>query len=100
MSLCIHLPPHLEHLIQVLTDLVCVEIEKPHQEHGCKAAHFPERPVYSADESKKLYAAFRLWSDDAPVAGLNTRANESYTFDQLDYLGSLHPQQGTNMSRR
>lgn len=31
-----------------------------------------------------LYAAFRLWSDDPAVAGLNKRANESYTRSQFD----------------
>ncbi|KAJ6157577.1 hypothetical protein N7470_005169 [Penicillium chermesinum] len=39
---------------------------------------------YSRERSLDLYAAFRLWSDDPAVAGLNRRANESYTFDELN----------------
>lgn len=39
---------------------------------------------YSTKESMDLYAAFRLWSDDPAVAGLNKRANESYTREQFD----------------
>ncbi|GAB1199599.1 hypothetical protein APSETT444_008953 [Aspergillus pseudonomiae] len=39
---------------------------------------------YSAQQSMDLYAAFRLWSDDPAVAGLNKRANESYTKEQFD----------------
>ncbi|KAF7591445.1 hypothetical protein BBP40_001548 [Aspergillus hancockii] len=39
---------------------------------------------YSAQQSMDLYAAFRLWSEDPEVAGLNKRANESYTRDQFD----------------
>ncbi|WYZ46666.1 hypothetical protein EsH8_IX_000891 [Colletotrichum jinshuiense] len=35
--------------------------------------------IYSRERSLSLYAAFRLWSDDPAVAGLNVRANESYT---------------------
>mgnify|MGYP000858938026 CR=1 FL=1 len=39
---------------------------------------------YSTEQSMELYAAFRLWSDDPAVAGLNKRANESYTRSQFD----------------
>ncbi|KAE8415007.1 glycoside hydrolase superfamily [Aspergillus pseudocaelatus] len=39
---------------------------------------------YSAQQSMDLYAAFRLWSEDPAVAGLNKRANESYTKEQFD----------------
>ena len=31
-----------------------------------------------------LYSAFRLWSDDPAIEGLNKRRNESYTRDQFD----------------
>ncbi|KAB8226267.1 glycoside hydrolase superfamily [Aspergillus novoparasiticus] len=41
---------------------------------------------YSAQQSMDLYAAFRLWSDDPAVAGLNQRANESYTKEQFDNI--------------
>src|SRR3954468_5614591 len=41
---------------------------------------------YSAERSMELYAAFRLWSDDEAVAGLNRRANESYTREQFDHV--------------
>ncbi|KAE8345008.1 hypothetical protein BDV24DRAFT_148451 [Aspergillus arachidicola] len=41
---------------------------------------------YSAQQSMDLYAAFRLWSDDPAVAGLNKRANESYTKAQFDNI--------------
>lgn len=40
--------------------------------------------TYSQEEMMNLYAAFRLWSDDPAVAGLNKRANESYTRSQFD----------------
>ncbi|KAJ5153172.1 uncharacterized protein N7482_009650 [Penicillium canariense] len=39
---------------------------------------------YSAEQSLELAAAFRLWSDDQAVAGLNRRQNESYTREQFD----------------
>ncbi|KAL1851274.1 hypothetical protein Plec18170_006599 [Paecilomyces lecythidis] len=41
---------------------------------------------YSREESMDLYAAFRLLSDDPAVAGLNKRANESYTRSQFDNI--------------
>ncbi|KAE8333942.1 glycoside hydrolase superfamily [Aspergillus sergii] len=41
---------------------------------------------YSTQQSMDLYAAFRLWSDDPAVAGLNKRANESYTKEQFDNI--------------
>ncbi|OOO13787.1 Glycoside hydrolase, family 20, catalytic core [Aspergillus oryzae] len=41
---------------------------------------------YSAQQSMDLYAAFRLWSDDPALAGLNKRANESYTKEQFDNI--------------
>ncbi|KAH8891925.1 glycoside hydrolase, partial [Thozetella sp. PMI_491] len=43
-------------------------------------------PNYTREQSLSLYARFRLWSDDAAVAGLNLHANESYdraTFDSI-----------------
>lgn len=39
---------------------------------------------YSRQQSLDLYATFRLWSDDPAVAGLNRRANESYTRKEFD----------------
>ncbi|KAJ5772242.1 hypothetical protein N7520_002771 [Penicillium odoratum] len=42
--------------------------------------------LYSRERSLDLYAAFRLWSDDDSVAGLNRRANESYTREQFDNI--------------
>lgn len=41
---------------------------------------------YSREESLKRYAAFRLWSDEPAVAGLNRRANESFTREQFDHI--------------
>lgn len=40
--------------------------------------------IYTQDRMKELYAAFKLWSDDPELAGLNKRANESYTRSQFD----------------
>lgn len=40
--------------------------------------------VYSLEEQLELYAAFRLLSPDPAVAGLNKRANESYTREVFD----------------
>ena len=40
--------------------------------------------VYSRERSLSLYAAFRLLSDHPDVAGLNKRANESYTRETFD----------------
>ncbi|PWY96657.1 beta-hexosaminidase [Aspergillus sclerotioniger CBS 115572] len=42
--------------------------------------------LYSTEQSMNLYAAFRPWSDDPTVAGLNKRANESYTRTQFDHI--------------
>ncbi|KAJ5632824.1 hypothetical protein N7490_009163 [Penicillium lividum] len=42
--------------------------------------------LYSRERSLDLYAAFRLWSDDDSVAGLNRRSNESYTREQFDNI--------------
>jgi hexosaminidase len=42
--------------------------------------------IYSEERSLSLYAAFRLLSDDAAVAGLNKRTNESYTREDFDYI--------------
>jgi hexosaminidase len=33
-----------------------------------------------------LYSAFRLWTEDPALAGLNKRQNESYTQDQFEHL--------------
>lgn len=44
--------------------------------------------IYSMERILSLYAAFRPWSDDPAVAGLNKRRNESYTREDLDYIQS------------
>ncbi|UNI24258.1 Beta-N-acetylhexosaminidase [Purpureocillium takamizusanense] len=46
--------------------------------------NYPQR--YSRERTMSLYSAFRPWSDDPAVAGLNDRRNESYTRDELDDL--------------
>lgn len=42
--------------------------------------------VYSLERQLELYSAFRPWSDDPAVAGLNKRRNESYTRRDFDYI--------------
>jgi hexosaminidase len=43
--------------------------------------------LYSREQSlHDVYAAFRPWSDDPAVSGLNKRANESYTQAQFDTM--------------
>ncbi|KAI9155757.1 Beta-hexosaminidase [Paramyrothecium foliicola] len=42
--------------------------------------------LYNYEHQMQLYSAFRLWSDDASVEGLNKRRNESYTREQFDWL--------------
>lgn len=42
--------------------------------------------IYSLERQLDLYAAFRPWSDDTAVAGLNKRRNESYTLDEFDMM--------------
>ena len=44
--------------------------------------------IYSLERQLSLYAAFRPWSDDPAVAGLNRRANESYTRSDFDSIQS------------
>ncbi|KAJ5918310.1 hypothetical protein N7454_010685 [Penicillium verhagenii] len=53
--------------------------------------------IYSREESLNLYAAFRLWSDDDSVAGLNQRANESYTREQFDNIQTQCAQRGVTI---
>ncbi|KAJ6027103.1 hypothetical protein N7460_011920 [Penicillium canescens] len=52
---------------------------------------------YSAERSMELYAAFRLWSDDEAVAGLNRRANESYTREQFDHVQTQCAKRGVTI---
>jgi hexosaminidase len=52
---------------------------------------------YSTERSMELYAAFRLWSDDSAVAGLNRRANESYTREQFDNVQTQCAQRGVTI---
>ncbi|KAH7021360.1 glycoside hydrolase superfamily [Microdochium trichocladiopsis] len=42
--------------------------------------------IYSLERQMELYAAFRPWSDDPALDGLNKRQNESYTREQFDKL--------------
>ncbi|PLB43525.1 glycoside hydrolase [Aspergillus steynii IBT 23096] len=53
--------------------------------------------LYSREESMDLYAAFRLWSDDSAVAGLNKRANESYSYDQFNRVQQQCAQRGVTI---
>ena len=53
--------------------------------------------IYSREESLNLYAAFRLWSDDEAVAGLNRRANESYTREQFDNIQTQCARRGVTI---
>ncbi|KAE8381193.1 glycoside hydrolase superfamily [Aspergillus bertholletiae] len=52
---------------------------------------------YSPQQSMDLYAAFRLWSEDPAVAGLNKRANESYTREQFDSVQQQCAQRGVTI---
>lgn len=46
-----------------------------------------DEDVYSKEYAiDNFYAAFRAWSDDPTVEGLNTRANESYTRSEFDNI--------------
>ncbi|PYH44571.1 glycoside hydrolase [Aspergillus saccharolyticus JOP 1030-1] len=42
--------------------------------------------LYSTQASMELYAAFRPWSEDPALAGLNNRANDTYTQAQFDQI--------------
>ncbi|KAI9731732.1 MAG: hypothetical protein M1834_004521 [Cirrosporium novae-zelandiae] len=42
--------------------------------------------IYSRERSLDLYSAFRPYSEDEAVAGLNWRTNESYSRRDLDYI--------------
>ncbi|CZT25522.1 uncharacterized protein RCC_11255 [Ramularia collo-cygni] len=42
--------------------------------------------IYSLERSQELYSAFRLWSDDPALEGLNKRQNESYTQSDYAYM--------------
>lgn len=42
--------------------------------------------IYSLERQMELYSAFRLWSDDPAVEGLNKRRNESYTQSDHEYM--------------
>lgn len=53
--------------------------------------------LYSRERSLDLYAAFRLWSDEPAVAGLNRRANESYTREQFDHVQTRCAQRGVTI---
>ncbi|PYI00508.1 glycoside hydrolase [Aspergillus sclerotiicarbonarius CBS 121057] len=53
--------------------------------------------LYSTQQSMDLYAAFRPWSDDPTVAGLNQRANESYTRTQFDHIQHQCAQRGVTI---
>lgn len=42
--------------------------------------------IYSLERQQELYSAFRLWSDDPALEGLNKRRNESYTRSDYEYM--------------
>lgn len=42
--------------------------------------------IYTLERQRDLYSAFRLWSDDPQVDGLNKRRNESYTRSDYEYM--------------
>lgn len=42
--------------------------------------------IYSYERQMDLYSSFRLLSEDPAVAGLNKRANESYTWQDFDNI--------------
>lgn len=44
--------------------------------------------IYSLERQLSLYSAFRLWTEDPEVAGLNRRRNESYTREDFDHIQS------------
>lgn len=53
--------------------------------------------LYTRQQSLELYAAFRLWSDDPAVAGLNRRANESYTREEFDNVQTQCARRGVTI---
>ncbi|KAJ5692321.1 hypothetical protein N7462_001744 [Penicillium macrosclerotiorum] len=53
--------------------------------------------LYSTEDSMELYAAFRLWSEDEAVAGLNRRRNESYTRKQFDNVQTQCAKRGVTI---
>ncbi|KAJ5820335.1 hypothetical protein N7474_005926 [Penicillium riverlandense] len=54
--------------------------------------------LYSRERSlHDTYAAIRLWSDDPAVAGLNKRANESYTREEFDDIQNQCAQRGVTI---
>ncbi|KAJ6444040.1 beta-hexosaminidase [Purpureocillium lavendulum] len=57
--------------------------------------NYPDR--YSRERTMSLYAAFRPWSDDPAVAGLNDRRNESYTRDEFDDMQRQCAQRGVTI---
>lgn len=42
--------------------------------------------IYSLERQQELYSAFRLWSEDPAVEGLNKRRNESYTRADYEHM--------------
>ncbi|KAK4626150.1 Beta-hexosaminidase [Fulvia fulva] len=53
--------------------------------------------IYSHERTETLYAAFRLWSNDSAVAGLNKRQNESYTREDFDHIQSSCASRGVTV---
>ena len=53
--------------------------------------------IYSKEQQMELYAAFRLWSNDSAVAGLNKRQNESYTREEFDHIQSSCASRGVTV---
>ncbi|KAJ5111064.1 hypothetical protein N7532_001599 [Penicillium argentinense] len=52
---------------------------------------------YSREFQFNLASAFRLWSDDPAVAGLNRHANESYTREQFDLVQTQCAKRGVTV---
>ena len=54
-------------------------------------------PSYSKERSRELYAAFRPNSPSVAVAGLNTRANESYYQSDLEFIQNSRAARGVTV---
>ncbi|KAI1407150.1 glycoside hydrolase family 20 protein [Hypoxylon sp. FL1857] len=58
---------------------------------------FINETIMTREQILSLYAAFRLWSDDPAVAGLNRRANESYTREVFESIQRKCAQRGVTV---
>ncbi|PHH74181.1 hypothetical protein CDD82_5050 [Ophiocordyceps australis] len=57
--------------------------------------NYPDR--YSEERTLSLYSAFRLWSQDAAVAGLAQLRNESYSRTEFDWMQSQCAKRGVTL---